>query len=93
MSEIAKKIEKFIQKRFELKSEKKEPDGSNGIKYVIKKLKHAIWILFLFCIIIFSILKNNINRINKIEIAPNNPCSDKNSKYIWCGWVVEINLE
>ena len=42
LSEIAKKIEKFIQKRFELKSEKKEPDGSNGIKYVIKKQKHAI---------------------------------------------------
>ena len=79
-SEIAKKIEKFIQKRFELKSEKKAPDGSSGIKYVIKKQKHAIWILFLFCIIIFSILKNNINKTAKIEIVPNKPCSDKNSK-------------
>ena len=50
-------MDKFIQKRVELKSLKKDPLGNIGRKFIIKYMNDPCWIKFLDNIIIFKYLK------------------------------------
>ena len=72
-------MEKFNQKNVALKSEKKDPPGKKGIKFINRYEKHPIWTMFLFISIILKFLNIKYKITDNKIILPINPCSDKNS--------------